>query len=208
MIELFKELEIKVDLAGFENLKLDLQAKVSPPWSYYGDRVFTLKKLVSFRCSRGSNPDAILSLAWQNGKAWISNIVPAEIGQFSKAEYNAVLDDFYTRYIKPTAENLQLKLTLTNSHRDLDEWVGADAQRQLEVFSAMSPKASSSHPMDRQRWLDFVISAHKHTKTEQLPTEVLEIWLINEGWPEEVAQKLAADYIDSVELLKRYALAS
>jgi hypothetical protein len=211
MIELYKKLEIQVDLAGFQSLRAELVESVRPPWSYLGDRDFTAPpggKFVLFGCRDGNYPDADLFLAWHGGKATIGNIVPVEMRRLTKTQYNALLDDFTDKHLKSAAENLQLRVSVSKSHREIAEWIGPEAMRRLEVFSVMAPKASINHPMDRERWMDFVIAVQKNCGGDPLPSEALERWLVADGWPEVFAEELAAEYSNVIEWLDRYAIAS
>jgi hypothetical protein len=211
MVELFKHLEIPVDLAGFQSLRRDLIANVKPPWSYLGDRDFIAApggKLVAFGFRNGNYPDADLSLDWHGGIASINVIVPTFFARLSKSQHNALLDDFYGRFVKPAAAQLHLKVTVTAGHRDFAEWIGPEAMRRLEDFSSLAPKSAVNDPKDRERWMDFVIAVQKGCGGIPLPADALQRWLINDGWPEVFAQELADEYSTVIEWLERYAIAS
>jgi hypothetical protein len=211
MIELYKQLEILVDLPGFESLKAALVASVRPPWSYIGDRQFTAPrggKLVSFRYCNGTLPEVELFLTWADGTASISNIVPKDLGRLSMAQYNAVLDDFNNRYIQAAAQRLQLHETVTTAFRDMAEWVGPEAMSRLKLFSDLAPKSSTDNPADRKRWMDFVVAVQKNRVGKPLSAPALKEWLINDGWPEVFAEDLAAEYSSVIEWLEYYEIAS
>jgi hypothetical protein len=211
MIQLFKHLEIPVDLAGFQGLRNDLVAKVGPPWSCLGDRDFTAApggKLVAFGFRNGNYPDADLFLDWHGGLASINVIVPTVLARLSQSQHNALLDDFYDKFVKPAAVQLQLKVNVTAGQRDFAEWIGPEAMRRLEVFSGLAPKTNINHPRDRERWMDFVIAVQKNCGGDPLPAAALQRWLIDDGWPEVFAQELADEYSNVIEWLERYAIAS
>ena len=210
-IELFKQLEIQVDLAGFQGLRAELVASVRPPWSYLNDREVDTNpggRFVIFGYRNGNYPDANLWLAWASGQLTIGNIVPVEMQRLSKTQYNALLDDFYTKHMKAAMVRLDLKVNLSSAYRDFAEWIGPEAMRRLKAFSGLAPKASINHPMDRERWMDFVIAVQKKCGTEPVPAESLERWLVDDGWPEVFAEELAAEYSNVMEWLERYAIAS
>ncbi len=51
----------------------------------------------------------------------------------------------------------------------------------------------SSHPLDHQRWMDFILTAH--LEGSRLDATSLRRWLIEiEGWSPEVADQLAGQY--------------
>lgn len=143
-------------------------------------------------------------MAWYSGQVSISNIVPENFGQLSMAEYNALLMDFYQARFAQAAAQLRLQPELTESRRELSDWISVAAVRQLAAFSNLANKGTgASHPNDRQRWLDFIIRVHD--EGNRLPPEILAKWLIDElHWPESTASELAADFSGSLELLKRY----
>jgi hypothetical protein len=158
----------------------------------------------SFAYRDGSLPNANLLLAWYDGIATIGNVVPANFGKLSRGEYNALLDDFCEKFLRPAAQVRSLVVDVTSQYRDLSDWIKKPVHEKLNCFSALANRGSgASHPCDRKRWLDFIIAAHRDGA--DLPVDVLLRWFVEElRWPESVARELASSYENAIELLKRY----
>jgi hypothetical protein len=61
----------------------------------------------------------------------------------------------------------------------------------------------ASHPKDKERWFEFLISAHR--TSARLDADLLARWLSEaEGWPEDTAHALAIDYEFALGLLQKY----
>ena len=91
---------------------------------------------------------------------------------------------------------------LTNDNQTIEDWVSTASAQRLRSFSGGANKSTgSSHPCDKQRWYDFVVSVHKNN--DFLPASTLERWLIEEGgWGENQASELAIEYEQELGLLK------
>jgi hypothetical protein len=79
--------------------------------------------------------------------------------------------------------------------------LSAQTLAKLEKF-AIAANKNSLHPLDRGRWREFIIAAHR--ERAPLYAEDLEKWLIKKGWREEKASVLAIEYEHSHELLVDY----
>ncbi|MDX0378510.1 hypothetical protein GOC56_32725 [Sinorhizobium meliloti] len=207
MIERFRLLTIHSSRNEFDLLVTNIRKSIFAPWSYgeLKNQDFGIDaKAASFLYRKGALREANLWLNWYDGKITIGNIVPTEYGQLSRGEYNALFDDFVTRFLLPAAEIQSLQVELTGAHRDISEWLSESTKRKLSAFSSLANKSTGhSHPSDHARWIDFVIGAH--VENADLPTDVLEEWLVNElHWPETSAMDLASDFEAAIDLLQRY----
>lgn len=207
MIEQFREIELAADRDTFLQLRERMIALTHGTWRYLRDRELDFMPdgtSVLFAHRGGPLPDANLSVAWYDARVSIGNIVPEDSGQLTMREYNTLLVDFHDRCLGPAAEQLGLELIVTPDRQDLTHWISANAARKLEIFSSLANKGSAaSHPMDRERWLDFIICVHEGGTS--LPQEVLQKWLIDElRWPDTTAADLASDFGEGIELLERY----
>lgn len=207
MIEQYREAKIELDRGQFLELREALIKSGADSWTFLRDRELDFSPggtSVLFAYRNGNLPNADLSVAWYDGHASIGNIVPENFGQLTMAEYNALLVDFHRQRLAPAAQVLGLQLYLTADQRDLTDWISAGAKRQLQNFSNLANKGSgASHPLDRRRWLDFIIVVHQ--EGARLPQEVLQKWLVDElHWPDTIAADLTADFGNGIELLERY----
>jgi hypothetical protein len=156
-----------------------------------------------FSCTReAGRPAATVFVAEKEpGLYHVSNVVPQQQHQLSYREYNAVLEEFGERLVRPLAERSGLRVELTATQADLSRWLSAGAADRLRRFTALANKGTgASHPSDRERWNDFVLAAHRDRS--ELDASTLRRWLVEvEGWPPEVADQLAVEYEYGRELL-------
>jgi hypothetical protein len=156
-----------------------------------------------FTCSQSADRQAALFFITERepGVFYVANVVPNERGRLSHTQYNAILEEFYERYARPCAEQAGVQAELTPAQVDLEYWLSPPAARKLRLFSAAANRnTGSSHPSDRDKWMDFVVAAH-HERSS-LTASLLHRWLIEvDGWPSEAADRLASEYESGRELL-------
>ena len=131
----------------------------------------------------------------------VSNIIPHSRHRLNYDQYNRVLEEFYERFVQPAATTTGVVAELTDTQADLEQWLSSAAAEKLRRFSSSANKGTgASHPQDRERWNDFVLSAHQDRST--LDASTLRRWLVEvEDWPPEVADQLAVEYYYGRELL-------
>lgn len=142
---------------------------------------------------------------FEDGEGYkVSNVVPINQGQLGVAGYNAALVDFASTVVSPVIKASGIELVLTSEDQTIEDWTDAATATALKRFSSLANKSTGrSHPLDEQRWLDFIISAHHGGRP--LDPEQLCRWLIEvERWSDEIAHELASDYSMGMELLDRY----
>jgi hypothetical protein len=156
-----------------------------------------------FSCAtEGGRPAATVFLTEKApGVLYASNIVPQSKHQLSHGEYNGILEEFCDRFVRPAAGRVGARVDLTATEVALEHWLPPAAAEKLRTFSAAANKSTgSAHPLDRERWNDFVIAAHEGRS--RLDSSTLRRWLIEiEGWASEVADQLAIEYEFGRELL-------
>jgi len=145
-----------------------------------------------------------LTLWGRDGGYYVPNIVPIGGERLSVAQYNAILADFIERIVSPVASRFDYQIDTTEARQGLEDWTSPAAAQRLRIFSAAANKSTgASHPMDQRRWFDFVIAVHESGKA--IGTDRLIRWLHEiEGWDEEGAHKLAAQYETALGLIQRY----
>ena len=131
----------------------------------------------------------------------VANVVPLSTHQLSTDEYNLVLEDFFTRFVQPASARTGVRPELTQTQADLEQWMSGGTAEKLRTFSASANKGTwASHPADRERWNDFVLSTHQERSS--LNGSTLRRWLVEvEDWPPEVADQLACEYEVGREIL-------
>ena len=156
-----------------------------------------------FACTKqAGRPASLLILAQKHAETfYVSNVIPIERHQLSYAEYNSVLEDFYQTVLRPCAEQGGLETNMTGADEGLEHWMPVETAEKLRRFSECANKSTgASHPNDKQRWNDFVLSAYR--EGTKLDAFTLKRWLVEaDEWPPDVAEQLAIEYEYGLELL-------
>ncbi|AWO80204.1 hypothetical protein C1N78_17290 [Serratia marcescens] len=151
------------------------------------------------------NVDESSLILWQDGNGYrVANIVPKNVGDLGIKKYNSILRDFYEKIIYPLVKEEGFNVTISSNTQSLDDWLDEPTANSLNLFSRMANKyTGASHPLDEQRWYDFLINAHKSSAS--LEAGQLSRWLIEvDSWPDEIARELAINYEFARGLLKTY----
>lgn len=131
----------------------------------------------------------------------VANVIPHSRSRLDYNQYNRVLEEFYNRFVQPAAAKTGVEAELTDTQADLEHWLSLTAAEKLRRFSSWANKGTgASLSQDRERWNDFVLSAHQDGSP--LDSSTLRRWLVEvEDWPPEVADQLAFEYYYGRELL-------
>jgi hypothetical protein len=131
----------------------------------------------------------------------LPNIAPRAKYRLSIAEFNALLEEFAERFLRPCAESLGVQVDVTSGNRELGHWLSDAAAAKFRRFSERANRrAGYLLPPDRERWLEFILEAHR--ERSRLDASTLRRWLVEiEDWSPEVADQLAREYAFGEELL-------
>ncbi len=209
-MKVFRDLIFRGQTAALGRLIEKLEERATGEWRRDREKEQQLKgapgPMFCFRCSAsGERPAASLWLAQnEDRELYVPNIVPDEIRQLSRDQYNRVLQEFHDELALPAAEGLGLEVIFTSEVATLDRWLSPEAIEKLRFFSqAANRSTGSSHPNDRDRWYDFIFTAHR--QGSKLPMDMLRRWLEEEEhWHEEGASDLASQYETAREILAAY----
>ena len=99
---------------------------------------------------------------------------------------------------------MEFEIVYTESEKSIEKLAGEEVASALKKFSVAANRTTGhSHPMDSERWKDFVCLAHRFRS--ELGVEELVRWLRDdEGWSDDKAWELGLDYEYSMDLLKYY----
>ena len=160
-------------------------------------------EFVYFTCTAQNNRNAaLLALVRRDeNMLYVSNVVPKGKDEFSYDEYNFIVEEFYNRFVSPVARELDIKAELTADEEGMEDWISAISFKKLKRFSVAANKSTgSSHPLDKRRWLDFLVNVHHEHRN--LHSSQIERWLIEvEHWPEDIAIDLSIEYEFAMNLL-------
>lgn len=147
---------------------------------------------------------AYVWLRHSKGRFQLFNIIPALTRSLSYQEYNFVLGTFYNLVVKGVAKKMDLDAIITAPEKSIEDIIGSDAYNALSRFSKAANKSTgNTNPFDFDRWCDFVFIIHRNDI--QLNSDDFSRWLEeDEGWPNELATKLAIDLEYALDILKRY----
>ncbi len=157
-----------------------------------------------FTCSdKADRKAALVALIRKTADAlYISNIIPTRPGNLTEDEYNLILNNFYEKIIKPTAQKMDIKTKRSKEIESVEDWLPEAALTKLRSFlSAANRFTGSHHAYDQERWFDFLLTAHR--QKQKLDSSLLRKWLVeDEKWPETVAEDLAHEYSFGMKLLE------
>lgn len=205
-MEVFRYLYVRADVDQVSAVVAQIERAMPPGWGLDRQAMENSpqsRPTFHFTCTKeGQRHAAILFLSRKDeGTYHVANILPAERRQLSCREYNVILEDFYERVFRPCADLAGLASTLTGADSGLENWMTEQTAEKLRLFSvAANTGTGASLPRDRERWNDFVLSAHRDNCN--LDASTLQRWLTEvEGWWPEVAEQLAIEYDYGRELL-------
>jgi hypothetical protein len=209
-IDVFSDLVLHIPFDKRDASAAELKAGARDPWSFDAERSEEMRRnavgdrqvLAFSRAPTDDLPAAGLSLWSHDEGLYVPNVVPLETVELTHAQYNAVLGDFADRVVRPVAARVGFRIELTDGRQQLSDWIPPEAARKLRVFSAAANKSTgSSHPMDRQRWFDFILAVHR--SGSQLDTDRLARWLNEvDRWDEDSAYKLAGEFERYISILE------
>lgn len=203
MLEIFRELYIRGDAAQLAATIDGIEQSLPDGWlrhRWFEGRIRTIgpeaAPVYCFVCAGDDrHPSASLFLTeFEPGTLFVSNIAPNPLGQLAPREFNAILEEFCERIVRPCAERTGVSVELTADRADLGDWLSETAVRKFRAFTTHANKnTGSAYPPDQERWLDFLVTAHR--EESRLDADTLRRWLIEvESWAPEVADQLAGEY--------------
>ncbi len=167
------------------------------------------RKFYCFACQQSPDrPAAKLFLTHADRRAtswlYVSNIVPQEVRQLTIDQYNHILNEFNIRFARPATDSIGVRVELSSPEQSIDDWLSPQSAKLLTAFSLLANKSTgSSHPADRERWHDFLITLHRSGENPNVG--LLERWLIEEEhWPSDIALDLLCEYEFARGLLSRF----
>lgn len=152
---------------------------------------------------RGGQPLATIGFTEIASDHWkVYNVVPAQSRDLTIAEYNSVLLQFYDQYLRHHEGDPNFTSAPPRGHRDASEFLSQDGLELLTTFSELANKSSAgSHPLDYERWLQFVFYCHKVNVDFE---GTLHGMLVDQDWDSETAHRLCEKYTTAVEILRKY----
>lgn len=208
-MKVFRDLHVYVTRQQSSSLAARMTEKASPPW--HRDEAAEERQRVRspvdaeayyfVRDADSRQPAALLVLMRKDDRTlYVPNIVPPEMGQLSMDQYNGILSDFVDNVLKPAKPD-DVQFEMTSDNESIDDWLSPETVKLLRSFSGLANKSTgSSHWADQKRWFTFLVAAHD--EKERLRDDMLRRWLMEEeGWGEQIAAQLVAEYDFAMDLL-------
>jgi len=208
---MFRDLEITVPQSEINELLSGIESRLENGWkrdkeAEEGSPMPSGSRFFYFACDETDlRESALLALVQRDENTlYVANIIPEKIGKLTRDQYNAILAEFYEKFVAPTVKELGLAVKITDDQQTIRDWISLASAENLERFSKLANKSTgSSHPLDQKRWFDFLLSVVRNG--DKLNPDELERWLIEEdGWPPDMAQELAIEYEQGIALLEYY----
>jgi hypothetical protein len=199
----FQELTIKTTAAP-DHTAADIAAFLPSTWARNADREADLVinmggKFFCFEIKSTPIGGARLWATPSEKGLAVTNIVPSDKSELTPDEYNEILNLFIRQGVEG-----HFQYEVTKPEVKLTDLINSESADKFRRFSSSANKSTGhSHPMDESRWMDFLYSIVKHD--ESLETDELVFFLREDGWDEESAQDLAADFSYGFRAMK-YAL--
>lgn len=134
---------------------------------------------------------------------YVPNAISPARDHLTYDEYNQLLASFADGVLAPLKAAGKIDFALFGSDIDLTRQLPQAVYDRLRRFSvAANKRTGSSHPLDQERWMDFLIAVDD--ARIRLDSQTLARWLVeSEGWDADQASRLAEEYEFGRELLQR-----
>ena len=208
-MNVYRELVFRGNRLALDRFISDLEQRLTDGWTRYHSRESEVRRAVlgamyCFSCTAaGQRPASELWVATQaDGALYVSNVLANEYSSLSYDQYNAIVQEFHARFALPAASATGVKVELAKADPQIEDFLSERAARLLRSFSTGANR-SILHPLDRERWNEFLTAAHR--EGAPLSATMLQRWLVEEeSWPEDEASNLAIEYEQARGLLEVY----
>lgn len=130
------------------------------------------------------------------------NVISPARDRLNYGEYNQLLQSFAESVLVPLLRQSNIEFDLGGMEMDLKAKLPQHVYDRLCLFSQLANKnTGSSHPLDLERWMDFLVAIDE--AQVELDSHTIARWLVEvEGWEGEQASRLADEYEFGRELLQ------
>jgi hypothetical protein len=202
----YRDLYIHLNGVDIETFSKLLEDQCKEPWIRQKDKEIELgvtgDKPLCFEAKSGTPiAAAALFIFPKRGETWwVSNIVPTEVTEISYDQYNAALEDFYERIVRPAINGTAIEAELTSGEISVGSVAGEAVESALARFSNLANKSTgSSHPLDKKRWFEFLVLANE--AKSDLHADLVIRALTELGWSTERAFELGLEFEFAEDLL-------
>lgn len=202
----FRDLYIHLNGVDVDDFSKKLENQSKEPWVRRKDKEQELgdieERSICFEALKGHavSPAALFIFEKGNETLWVSNIVPTEESELNYDKYNFALEHFYENIVLPTIDGTSITAELTSDQISIGGVAGEEVEKAIIRFSNLANKSTgSSHPLDRERWFEFLVLAHE--AKSDLHSDMIIRTLVELGWSEEKAIELGIQFEFAEDLL-------
>ena len=208
-MKVYRDLVFRGSRLALDRFVADLEQRLTDGWTRYHARESEVRraalgKMYCFSCTTaGQRPASELWVATQaDGALYVSNVLANEYSSLTYEQYNLIVQEFHDRFALPAARAAGIEVEFGKPDPQIEDFLSEPTARLLRSFSGLANR-SVLHPLDRQRWNDFLTAAYRDAAP--LSASMLKRWLIEEeNWPEDKAIDLVIEYEHARDLLEVY----
>jgi hypothetical protein len=151
----------------------------------------------------GDTPSAEIWFAGKGDSQLYVSAIVSRGRNMTLEECNALIMEFHDSVLAPEASRAGLHIDVEPEEQGPENWMTTPTAKLLRSFSGIAKGSHSrSHPLDTERWIMFLIAAHR--ENAEVNATGLAEWLMHEGWGHDAASSLAIEYDLVRDLLKTY----
>lgn len=163
-------------------------------------------KVACFKANSTKYYEATIWIVINENNLRVANIVSRKVSYLGKELYNTIVTDFYNDFVFKFVHD-RLKISITPSDLTIEELANEETAQKLKYWESNCNRSTgNTHPYDRERWFEFIITAVE--TNSPLTTGVLEQWLTEEkNWILEdnnVTENIILDFEYGRDLLEYY----
>ena len=201
--KVFRELVAYGGPPVLDSVVARIEARLADGWYRDREREARLWRGQSQFCfvrrSSSEFPAVALLMCAEGRSLSVTNIV-ADGRELSCDECNAILAEFYLKFLNPVASEAGLAMELSPDEQSLEGVFGWQASELLKSFSRCANK-SRTHPADLRRWMEFLVHLYSQPN-RKYDLDLLATWLLEDGWSVEKTNKLVSQCEFERDLLR------
>lgn len=202
MEKIFRELYIFGSDEALRSFHDNISQYIPNDWKYTLMYPNTGNEFMDFEYIGNNNIHAAVGLFFDNKehKYYVANIIPIDKDELSKEEYNSFLLFFYESIINKIAISGLKIQDPTSDIFEKSNYLSETSQKMLSTFS-LNKSTGSNHPLDRERWYEFILRTFRENEYLKLDSFVLEQLLLDDKWEHEKIRELISEYEFAIGLL-------
>ena len=173
----------------------------------YAKNIFkTVDKVACFKTERKTLFESKVWLYISDAGLVVANITSDSNRNLGIVNYNLVLNSFFNDIVQPLVRGFQCDLT--GEDVSFEVILPSEVYRKLNLWQSSCDKSAPiAHPLDNERWMDFVVSYFEECDCDITSVD-LQQWLSEDcQWPQgfsDSIQEMGMLFEYSMDLLRAY----